>query len=113
MSESPITAVERLLSETEDADDVLRGTVTALVADPGLVWAGIDFLEDGALSPGPSAGTPDEKRRASVPILFQSRLVGELRVDGAADRAALERIAALIAPHVLIGWDTGGEAWEP
>ena len=25
----------------------------------------------------------------------------------------MDEVAHLIAPHVLLGWDTGGEAWEP
>jgi len=49
----------------------------------------------------------------AVPIAFQDAVVGELWVDGTSDRATLDRIASLIAPQVLIGWDTGGEAWEP
>jgi putative methionine-R-sulfoxide reductase with GAF domain len=46
--------------------------------------------------------------------------VGEIDIDsdepaafGEADRAFLERVATLISPHALTGWDTGGEAWEP
>ena len=62
---------------------------------------------------GPTAGAPDEARRMRVPIVFQGDPVGELWVDGDPDRALLDRVAALIAPLVLIGWDTGGEAWEP
>jgi hypothetical protein len=25
----------------------------------------------------------------------------------------LERVADLVADHCLVGWDTGGEMWEP
>jgi hypothetical protein len=39
--------------------------------------------------------------------------VGELAADGPVDRAELERVAGLVAEYVLIGWDTGGEAWSP
>jgi hypothetical protein len=39
--------------------------------------------------------------------------VGELWADGDVEREDLEQIAVLIGPHVLIGWDTGGEVWEP
>jgi hypothetical protein len=38
--------------------------------------------------------------------------VAELAVDGAAEPAELETVAAGIADLCLVGWDTGGEAWE-
>ena len=113
MSAGPIDAIERLLAETADADEVLRRTVEALVAEPEIAWAGVAFVEGDTITLGPAAGTPDESRRTRVPVAFQDAVVGELRVDGAVDRASLELIASLIAPHVLIGWDTGGEDWEP
>ena len=50
---------------------------------------------------------------ARIPVVFQGSEVGELWVDGEADRAFLERVALLVSGHVLIGWDTRGEAWEP
>jgi len=34
----------------------------------------------------------------------------ELAVD---DGAFVERVATLISPYVLVGWDTGGEQWSP
>lgn len=113
MSERPLDAIERILDEIEDVDDVLRGAVAALVTDPEIVWAGIGFLEDGVLALGPAAGNPDETRRTHVPVVFEGTLVGELWVDGRADRPLLEQVATRIAPQVLIGWDTGGEAWVP
>ena len=113
MSEGPVAAIARILEEMEEADDVLRAAVAALVADPGVVWAGICFLEGGVLALGPAAGTPDEASRTRVPVVFEGALVGELWVDGAPDRSVLEDVASRIAPLVLIGWDTGGEAWDP
>jgi L-methionine (R)-S-oxide reductase len=54
-----------------------------------------------------------------VPIAFEGRVVGEIDIDSdeaAAftddDRAFLERVATLISPHCLVGWDTGGVAWS-
>lgn len=94
-----------------DADDVLRETVASLVAD-GCAWAGISFVEDGALVLGPSAGEPDEARRRSVPVTWRGDRIAELAVDGDVARDRLERIAAEIADLCLVGWDTGGEAWE-
>lgn len=95
-----------------DADDALRETVAALVAD-GCAWAGIFFVEDGALVLGPSAGEPDESRRETVPVTWKGDRVAELAADGDVPRARLEEIAAGIADLCLVGWDTGGEVWEP
>jgi putative methionine-R-sulfoxide reductase with GAF domain len=108
-----IAEIELLLAETQDADDVLRGTVAALVAEPGIVWAGVGFVEEGALALGPVAGVPDEERRARVPISYQEAVVGELWADGDVEAPLLEQVADRIAPYVLIGWDTRGEPWEP
>jgi L-methionine (R)-S-oxide reductase len=55
-----------------------------------------------------------------VPISYDGMVVAEIDIDsdvpsafGDDDRAILERVADLISPHCLVGWDTGGEAWEP
>jgi L-methionine (R)-S-oxide reductase len=55
-----------------------------------------------------------------VPISYENIVVAEIDIDsdvpaafGDEDRAFLERVAELISPHCLVGWDTGGEAWEP
>jgi hypothetical protein len=87
--------------------------VRALAGSSDIVWAGIAFLDDGTLSLGPSAGEPDLSRQVSVPIVFQGAPVGELWVDGDAERMLLEKIADRISGHVLIGWDTPGESWDP
>ncbi len=92
---------------------MLRAVVARLVRQPTVVWAGILFLEEGALVLGPEAGVADPARRTSVPVYYQGAVVGELAVDGDAEAAFLERVAARISTHVLLGWDTGGEAWEP
>jgi hypothetical protein len=108
-----IMNVEVLLERGGEADDVLRAVVSALVDEPEVVWAGVAFVEDAALVVGPAAGEPDPELRACIPISFQGSSVGELWVDGELPANDLDRVAALIAPLVLIGWDTGGEAWEP
>ena len=113
MSERPVEAIQRILGAAEDADDVLRVAVAALVSDPDIAWAGVSFLDDGVLVLGPEAGAPDVTRRMCVPITFQEALVGELCVDGSPDPALIEHVASLLAPQVLVGWDTGGDAWEP
>jgi len=113
VSAGTIEAIDRLLADAKDADDVLRGAVEVLAAQAGIVWAGIGFVEDGAIALGPSLGTPDESRRTRVPIVFQGAVVGDLLADGDVDTSLLEQVAERIAPQVLIGWDTRGEAWEP
>lgn len=96
-----------------DADDVLRQTVASLAGAEGCTWAGIFFVEEGELVLGPEAGTRDEARRIGVPVTWKGDRVAELAVDGDVDRAHLEQVAAEIADLCLVGWDTGGEAWEP
>ena len=105
--------LERVLEGDGEPDDVLRAAVSALVGEPGIVWAGIALLEQGDLVLGPVAGEPEEKRRLCVPIAYQEEPVGELWVDGEADPELLERVAALLSAYALIGWDTRGERWEP
>jgi L-methionine (R)-S-oxide reductase len=55
-----------------------------------------------------------------VPISFDGIVVAEIDIDSDrpaafsdADRVFLERVGTLISAHCLVGWDTGGEAWEP
>ena len=54
-----------------------------------------------------------------VPISFEGGVVGEIDIDsdtpaafGDADRVFFERVATLISPHCLVGWDTGGVPWS-
>lgn len=113
MSSRALDALDRVLRQQAEADQILRSTVKALLEDPGISWAGIAFLEEGEPVLGPSAGDPNESRRTRVSIEFRGTKVGELWIDGEADPALLERIAFLISEYVLIGWDTRGEAWDP
>ena len=110
-----LAAVEAIVEQGGDADDVLRQVVAALHEHGGCAWAGIFFVEDGALALGPEAGTPDEATsRRGCPVLWQGVEVAELAVDG--DRPttieSLERVAVLVSGQCLVGWDTGGEPWE-
>jgi putative methionine-R-sulfoxide reductase with GAF domain len=113
VSAQALEAIERILDLGEDPDDVLREVVAELVREPRIDWAGIQFLEHGALVLGPEAGTADAASRTAVPVTYQGTVIGELSADGEADTAFLERVAALISTHVLLGWDTAGEGWEP
>ncbi len=113
MSTRALEALDRILNRGGDADDVLRSAVAVLADEPGIAWAGIAFQEEGELAVGPEAGAPDEQRRTRTPVVFKGSQVGELWVDGEAEPAFLGRFALLISQHVLIGWDTRGESWEP
>jgi putative methionine-R-sulfoxide reductase with GAF domain len=55
-----------------------------------------------------------------VPISYDDIVVAEIDIDsdrpaafGPDDRSFLEEVARLISPYCLVGWDTGGEPWEP
>ena len=55
-----------------------------------------------------------------VPVKFDGKVVAEIDIDSDKpsafdddDRRFLERVATLMSPYCLVGWDTGGEAWAP
>jgi putative methionine-R-sulfoxide reductase with GAF domain len=63
---------------------------------------------------------PSTRSEIVVPIAYEGKVVGEIDIDsdrpaafGADDRTFLERVALLISPYCLVGWDTGGEVWAP
>jgi hypothetical protein len=95
-----------------DADDQLRQVLANLVAREECSWAGIYFVEEDNLVLGPEAGTPDPARRTTVPVVWRDTRVAELAADGEIAPVELESVAAEIADLCLVGWDTGGEAWE-
>jgi hypothetical protein len=108
-----LEAVERVLNRGGDADDILRAVVAILHERLGR-FVRISFVETGSLAPGPSAG--EEAPVTAVPIAWDGRKVADLEVGGelgADDRALLERVAVLVSPYALVGWDTGGEGWAP
>jgi hypothetical protein len=113
-ADARLDAIEQIVQAGGDADEILRDVVSALHVDAGYPWAGIYFVENNALALGPSAGTPGGERTA-VPVTWQSERIAELAIDDAPeeDRKFLERVAVLVADHCLVGWDTGGESWEP
>jgi len=110
---SMLAEIEAALDSSADADDALRATVRILATQPGIAWAGIAFVETTGLVLGPSAGVPDEARRTLATVCYKDETVGELQVDGDADRVMLDAVAERISAYVLLGWDTGGEDWEP
>ena len=110
-----LESVERILDRGGDADDVLRGVVAAILERvPHYTWAGIAFMEEGRLELGPEAGGGDgEEERALV--TFEGAPVAELivrRTETADDRPFLERVATLVSPYCLVGWDTQGVPWS-
>ena len=109
-----IEAVSAIVAREDDADEILRQTVALLAGRHG-AFVGVRFVEAGQFVLGPAAGTPAGTKTAT-PVRFGDRVVAELvtssDLDGE-DRAAWTRIAELVAPYCLVGWDTGGSGWEP
>ena len=106
-----LDAVERIVNRGGDADDVLRQVVEVL--SRLYPYVSLWFVEEDGLVQGPLVG--DATDGARYPIAFQGTKVGEVEVAGASDDdlAFIERVATLVSAHAMVGWDTGGEAWEP
>jgi hypothetical protein len=108
-----LEAVERVLNRGGEADDVLRQVVTILHERLGR-YVRISFVEAEGLMPGPALG--EESATTAFPIAFQGSRVADLEAGGELteeDRALLERVAILVSPYALVGWDTLGEEWTP
>jgi hypothetical protein len=114
-SSGALEAIDRILDCGGDADDVLRQVVATLHERAGYSWAGIFFVEGESLALGPQAGAPNVDARTRIPVNWQGDRIAELAVDDAPEghRMFLERVAVLVSGHCLVGWDTGGESWEP
>lgn len=116
-----LEAIERILNREPDADEVLRQSVAALAERVERYdWAGISFVEDDGLAPGPASGDAGAAgSRLAVPVVHEAQAVGELAVAsrepdalGPEDEELLERVAVLLSLHCLVGWDTGGVPWD-
>jgi hypothetical protein len=109
-------AVESALKRGGEADDLLRHVTTILHERAGYSWTAIRFVENDQLVLGPSAGDQPEATH-SLPVAYGGRPVARLEVGPAVvdseDDAFLQRVAALVSPYCLVGWDTHGERWEP
>jgi hypothetical protein len=117
---SLLAAIEQIVAHEPEADEILRGSVVALYEHiPAVRSVAVAFVENGTLAPGPIAGDPiDDAPGVSVPVRYEDRPVAELWIAGGADpddadRVLLARVCELLSPYCLVGWDTGGEAWEP
>lgn len=109
-----VAAVEAVVEREEEADAILRQAVAELAQRHG-VFVGVRFVEEEELVLGPAAGSPAPVATA-VPVRFRDATVAELVTSAALEGdelAAWLRIAELVAPYCLVGWDTGGEGWEP
>lgn len=113
MSAAAGEAIRRIVGLGAEADETLRAVVAELARQPGVDWAGVLFLEEGTLTLGPEAGLENPSRRVSAAVRYEDVIVGELAVDGDIDVRMLEEVSSLLSTHVLLGWDTGGEPWEP
>jgi hypothetical protein len=115
-----LEAVERIINREAEADVILRQAVAVLAERLDVRWAGIAFVEEGGLALGPAAGAvPPSPARPDVvvPVDYRRALVAELWLDADSqpdpdERPFLLRLADLLSPYCLVGWDTGGEAWE-
>src|SRR4051794_16035390 len=102
-----LEAVERIINREGEADVILRGAVSALVERLRPRWAGIAFVEDGALVLGPAAGAlPDAPSRPSVavPVTYERATVAEIWLDAEAepdaeDERFLARLGDLLSPY--------------
>jgi L-methionine (R)-S-oxide reductase len=90
--------------------------ICGAAAESGLT----EIVDDVNADPRYLACFPSTRSEMVVPIAYQGRVVGEIDIDsdqaaafGPEDRTFLERVALLISPHCLVGWDTGGETWSP
>ena len=106
-----LEAIERVLNRGGDADDVLR-EVVGILHERLDRFVRIGFVERDALVPGPAAGEPAPTN--GFPIVYEGRRVADLEVAGELDeetRLLLGRVATLVSPYALVGWDEPG-GWE-
>ena len=79
-----------------------------------------ELVDDVSADPRYLACFPSTRSEIVVPIAYDGDVVGEIDIDSdrpaafsPEDQQFLERVAALISPYCLVGWDTGGEIWAP
>ncbi len=109
-----LSAIAELIQSGQEADPILRGTI-ALLAAASSAGVGLRFIEAGVFSDGPWAG-PSGPAVTAIPVHYNGELVAELvttiHLETSA-RDVWEHVGVLIADYCLVGWDTGGEDWEP
>ncbi len=112
-------SVQEIVDGGEEADDILRASLAALHEAAGTPWSAIAFVEEGRMAIGPLIGSAPEgapEPALAVPIVYRGDTVAALWFATAPPPAVaseLDRVATLLAPYCLVGWDTGGEQWVP
>jgi L-methionine (R)-S-oxide reductase len=78
-----------------------------------------EIVDDVGADPRYLACFPSTRSEIVVPVSYEGVVVAEIDVDsdipaafGPADCEFLERVAAVISPYCLVGWDTGGMDWD-
>jgi hypothetical protein len=111
--------VQAIIDGGEEADDILRAALAAVHEGVAAPWSAIAFVEEGQMAIGPLVGAAPDDTPApalAVPIVYRGDTVAALWLGNAPAppvKAELERVAELLAPYCLVGWDTGGERWDP
>jgi hypothetical protein len=111
--------VQAIIDSGEEADQILRASLAAVHEEAGAPWSAIAFVEEHEMAVGPLLGRAPEGTPApalAVPIVYRGDTVAGLWFGSETPRALdadLSRVAALLAPYCLVGWDTGGEQWDP
>jgi len=109
-----VAAIEQILERSEEADQILLGTIAALSShyETGV---GIRFVEEGSFSDGPWAGEAGPVA-TEVEVRYDGELVAVLVTPATLETSAIEtwqQVANLVSAFCLVGWDIGGEDWEP
>ena len=105
----PLEALERILDRRRRAGRRPPLDGAGAAEEPGISGRASRSSKRASSCSGRARASRTSRDATRVPIAFQGAPVGELWVDGEADPAFLERVAALMSAHVLIGWDTRGE----
>jgi len=121
MAETPYPAaleeIARILESEPEADEALRKVVDTLHDRiPAFGCVQLSFVEGDALEAGPAAGERSAGDTVvDTPVVYEGTHVATLRVavePEASLTSFLEQVAAMIALHCLVGWDTGGIPWS-
>ncbi|MGI9117391.1 MAG: hypothetical protein ACR2JV_07125 [Gaiellales bacterium] len=109
-----VAAVQAIVDGADEADQILLATIAHLAERYG-AGVGLRFVEEGVFTDGPWAGGAGDVR-TEVPIHYDGELVGEFITAAELDddaRATFEAVAGVVGDYCLVGWDIGGEDWEP